>query len=628
MLEKILQLPLRLKIILMSSGVSLLSLLFLLIVAYSSSKSALETELLAKLSSNQEIAKQRIEQYLKSTETFTYRLGFNRLLEGLYLAYDTAFTGSGKFTAGVDEISYKDSTLYKKVEQKYGERLRQQVTDYSLGNILVANPNGQVVLSANPDPQAGLIGRNLKKGVLKDTLLAKNCFLPASESKEIKVFFSDFELNPITHTPMTYLCTRQIAEFAYDDQAISPGDPLGVVIIEISIKYLSSITSNREGMGDTGQAYLVGSDQKLRSDFFIHANRFNVANSISQNLRIDTPSVALALKGNKGDHIITSIYGAKVISSYTSLDIFGSKWALILEKEVVEMLKPIRNMLFILITCGIIAVIFSSAIMWFLLQGLKETTSFLVHSTTMVNSHAQQIAKGNNDLSERTEQQASLLVTTAASVEELTANVRTNTDKASSASSLADKAVVIADEGSASSQETKVAMEEISTSAKKISEIIKLVEDISFQTNLLAINAAIEAAKAGEMGKGFAVVAIEVRDLAARAFNAAKDIKMLIESSVEKVANGERLVNLNSEKLQAIVTTIKNVSTLMQEISINSREQFSAIEQVNNAITNLDSATAQNASLVKEIAHLGQEMTSSADQMYKLISKTFEGHTS
>ncbi len=213
-----------------------------------------------------------------------------------------------------------------------------------------------------------------------------------------------------------------------------------------------------------------------------------------------------------------------------------------------------------------------------------------------------QIAAGNEDLSSRTEQQASSLAETAATMEQMTATVKQNADNAQQANTLSEAAAQVAIKGGNIVDEVVVTMASINESAKKIVEIISVIDGIAFQTNILALNAAVEAARAGEQGKGFAVVAAEVRALAQRSAMAAKEIKVLIDTSVTATETGNKLVAETRTTMNDIVTGVQRVTDIMGEITAASREQSTGIEQVNLAIAQMDQVTHQNASLVEEAA--------------------------
>ena len=231
-----------------------------------------------------------------------------------------------------------------------------------------------------------------------------------------------------------------------------------------------------------------------------------------------------------------------------------------------------------------------------------------------------EIAQGNNDLSARTEQQASSLEETAASVEELTGTVKENADHARQANQLAASASSVAQKSGEVVGKVIETMTSINDSSNKIVDIISVIDGIAFQTNILALNAAVEAARAGEQGRGFAVVATEVRNLAQRSAAAAKDIKVLIGDSVEKVEAGSKLVDQAGRTMDDIVASITRVTDIMSEITAASSEQSAGIEQVNQAITQMDQVTQQNAALVEEAAAAAESMQEQAASLSAVVS--------
>ena len=236
-------------------------------------------------------------------------------------------------------------------------------------------------------------------------------------------------------------------------------------------------------------------------------------------------------------------------------------------------------------------------------------------STESVATAAAQITQGNADLSSRTEQQAASLEETAASMSELTATVRQNLENARQANQIGTNAVGTVEVGSAAVDQLVTTVNRISDSSGKIADIITMIEGIAFQTNILALNAAVEAARAGEQGRGFAVVASEVRSLAQRSSAAAKEIKELIESSVESVSDGVRRADEVGRNMVEVKQAIRRVADLVGEITAASEEQSRGIEQVDTAVSQMDQVTQQNAALVEEAAAAAQSMHDQADKL-------------
>ena len=240
--------------------------------------------------------------------------------------------------------------------------------------------------------------------------------------------------------------------------------------------------------------------------------------------------------------------------------------------------------------------------------------------TDAIATGSREIASGNLDLSSRTEEQASALGQTASSMAELTSTVKQNADNARQANSLAASASEMALKGGSVVGEVVTTMTSINESSRKIVDIIGVIDGIAFQTNILALNAAVEAARAGEQGRGFAVVAAEVRNLAQRSAAAAKEIKLLIGDSVEKVNQGSRLVDQAGGTMEEIVASVRRVTDIISEISAASSEQTGGIDQINVAITEMDQVTQQNAALVEEAAAAAEAMQDQASRLAQLVS--------
>jgi methyl-accepting chemotaxis protein len=251
---------------------------------------------------------------------------------------------------------------------------------------------------------------------------------------------------------------------------------------------------------------------------------------------------------------------------------------------------------------------------------LRELVSRVAGGARTVADTSSQIAQGNVDLSQRTEEQAGTLEETASSMEELTSTVAQNANNAREASALAVTASDVARKGGEVVGQVVSTMNGISESSRKISDIIGVIDGIAFQTNILALNAAVEAARAGEQGRGFAVVATEVRNLAQRSAQAAKEIKTLIGDSVSQVEAGTRLVDAAGRTMDDIVSSVKKVSDLVTEIAAASQEQSSGIEQVNQAITQMDQVVQQNATLVEEATAATESLKGQSEELLALVS--------
>ncbi|GHB34505.1 methyl-accepting chemotaxis protein [Salinicola rhizosphaerae] len=258
------------------------------------------------------------------------------------------------------------------------------------------------------------------------------------------------------------------------------------------------------------------------------------------------------------------------------------------------------------------------------LQSMEESFSRVVmavrNNAESVNIAADEIAQGTDDLSRRTQEQAASLEQTAASMDEITSTVRQNAENAGEADRLVHEVSRQANAGGVVAGEAVEAMNGINASSRKIAGIVGLIDEIAFQTNLLALNASVEAARAGEQGRGFAVVASEVRNLAGRSAEAAKDIKALVEESIQQVGRGSDLVNRAGKTLADIVEGVQRVTQLVSEIAVASKEQSQGIDQVNTAVSQMDGVTQQNASLVEESSAASRSLQKQAGALLKEVS--------
>lgn len=525
-------------------------------------------------------------------------------------------------------IDEDGNEFYKKYQELYGYY-----------DLFLMTPDGYVFYSATREA-------DYQTNMVDGKYASSNLGALTREVLKTKQFgFADFApYEPSNGTPAAFVA-----------EAIThQGEVEMIIALQLPLEAINSIMQQRDGMGETGETYLIGPDKLMRSDSFLDSQAHSVAASFAGTVEkngVDTEAGREVVAGKTDAKIVDDYNGNPVLSAYTPVDIFGTKWGMLADIGEAEVMAPIKSLIVSVIIAGMVLAAIIACIAWLVassiakplikgvgfaksvsegdleakveidqqdeigqlagdLSNMAEQLRTIVlqvkQSADNVASGSEQLSSSAQEMSQGATEQAASAEEISSSMEEMAANINQNADNAAQTEKIALKTADDAEDGGKAVKDTVKAM-------KDIAEKISIIEEIARQTNLLALNAAIEAARAGEHGKGFAVVASEVRKLAERSQSAAAEIGDLSSSSVQVAEQAGVL-------LDTIAPDVKKTADLVQEITAASNEQRTGADQVNSAIQQLDQVIQQNASVAEEMASSSEELSAQAQALQEVMT--------
>jgi methyl-accepting chemotaxis protein len=586
------------------------------------------------------------------------------------------------------------------LEGEEGDIFSDYKEHYGYYDLFLIHPEGRIFYSVAKESD---YNTNIVNGEYSDSNFGK---LVRSVLDSREFGFVDFEpYAPSDGAPASFIA----------QPIIRHGNVEMVVALQLPLAEINTIMTERAGMGETGETYLVGPDHLMRSDSYLdpenHSVEASFANPEAGDVRTQAANEALA--GTTDAQVITDYNGNPVLSAYTPVDMFGTTWALLAEIDQNEVRAPINSLtMFILISALVmIAVAVVAAILFSrslsrpikalvtganrlavgdiqitgvsqkvisdinkradelgqigrsfanLIDYQKEKANVaqeiaaknlrvevsassdqdtlgksfqeMVHSLNdllsqvnsaveQVNSGADQVSQASQSLSQGATEQASSLEEITSSVNEVNSQSKQNAEHAGEANSLAKQATEDAQKGNEQMKQLKESMDKINASSEEINKVVKMIDDISFQINLLALNANVEAARAGKYGKGFAVVADEVRNLATKSADSVKETSRMVEDTVTNIQEGTQAADNTAEQLEAIVEGSTKVANFLDEITTASREQAQAIDQVTEGLDQIDQTTQSSTASAEESASASEELAGQAQQLRSMVEE-------
>ena len=627
------------KLVLMFLLIGIIPMAAIALISRYYSTEALQNQAFSQLTAVREIKKLQINNYFEQIRNQVVTLSEDRMTLDAMRSFNSAFSelGTGDLKEAekeaqrlyIDEnpnptgekhrLDYaQDESRYSRIHRTYHPIFRNYLEKFGYYDIFLVNAEtGHLVYTVfkELDYATSILSGKYAKENIGDAF-RNGVKLKSADS----ISFEDFKPYAPSHgAPASFIASPIMDE----------GELIGVLLFQMPLGKINQIMGQRAGMGNTGETYLVGPDKLMRSDSFLDQKNHTVVASFANPDKgsVDTEAAREGLAGKTDTEIIIDYNGNPVLSAFTPLDIYGVRWVLLAEIDEAEAFASIDLMDWIMLGFGggavvillLLAPLLTRSITNSVIGPIRKVIEGMTAASDQVNSAAAQVQSSSQSLAAGTSQQAASLEESSSTLEEIASMTRQNEQNTGEANKLSGEAPGFVEKGSEAMGRMLESIKEIKDSSDQTAKIIKTIDEIAFQTNLLALNAAVEAARAGDAGRGFAVVAEEVRNLAMRSADAAKDTTSMIETSQQRADQGVSVAQEVEKLLGNIRDTMVNLNGLVKDVADAGTEQTKGVDQVNAAVTQMDQVTQGNAANAEETAAASEELSAQSQILLGMV---------